>query len=706
MLVEIIPRHRTQNSFFVFNGYSSPREKVAGGHRLAKDWDIAISKAGPSPLVVVGDFNAPHPDWGYKYISPKGNFLRNKIQSLNLNLLNDFTHPTRVGNSICSDTSPDLSMCLNAHNPSWLNLWEELGSDHRIIETTVWRSGKRDDYPQRKIPFTDWDSFRTTRSDRPPTELTNLDEWTHSLLEDHKSNTTLENDVPNEAEGQLDTRLRTLLQAKHSITSRWNKCRLKKSLRKKLAEINRKIEAHCATLRQQNWDRLCEETERNLHGKRAWQLLRHLLNPTTTKSARSDAITTVIHNATHSTGATATLKLYMYKEHQTFFQIHTRDGFVIPVVPTIKILGLSIDGDRSSATAFGRLIQKMNETIQLVKRITRKHAGMGEKGLLRLIQAFVVPHISYLAPFLALDAVKLDKLNKKMRKLYKVALGIPVGTNNQRLEEMGIHNTIEEIIEAQGVSHTERLMHTSTGRKVLQDIGHIITNGVDRTAIPGVCLLDIRPLPRHMHPDEHQERRLARAKALTTIHNSNPKSFFTDVSEYPGMRTRFAIAVINGMGETIRQASTRAQSPTDAEEIAIALAYTIPTCEHILSDSKSAITNYARNWITKHTSTLLRKAHNPNRVTITWYPAHTQSSPADGNERAHQSARNLTRDIQNPHVQALVFRKCSIALKLNNEDGEPAQAPVREEVKEAQVFIIQHALKALAHHEPGLKVSP
>lgn len=341
----------------------------------------------------------------------------------------------------------------------------------------------------------------------------------------------------------------------------------------------------------------------------------------------------------------------MYKEHQTFFQIHTRDGFVIPIVPTIKILGLSIDGDRSSATAFGRLIQKMNETIQLVKRITRKHAGMGEKGLLRLIQAFVVPHISYLAPFLALDAVKLDKLNKKMRKLYKVALGIPVGTNNQRLEEMGIHNTIEEIIEAQRVSHTERLMHTSTGRKVLQDIGHIITNGVDRTAIPGVCLLDIRPLPRHMHPDEHQERRLARAKALTTIHNSNPKSFFTDVSEYPGMRTRFAIAVINGMGETVRQASTRAQSPSDAEEIAIALAYTIPTCEHILSDSKSAITNYARNWITKHTSTLLRKAHNPHRVTITWYPAHTQSSPADGNERAHQSARNLTRgELSSPNL--------------------------------------------------------
>ncbi|KAG0426311.1 hypothetical protein HPB47_026579 [Ixodes persulcatus] len=59
-----------------------------------------------------------------------------------------------------------------------------------------------------------------------------------------------------------------------------------------------------------------------------------------------------------------------------------------------------------------------------------------------------------------------------------------------------------------------------------------------------------------------------------------------------------------------------------------------------------------------------------------------------------------------PLVQALVFRKCSIALKLNNEDGKPAPAPAREVVKEAQVFIIQHALKASAHHEPGLKVSP
>ncbi|KAH7939365.1 hypothetical protein HPB52_011408 [Rhipicephalus sanguineus] len=70
-----------------------------------------------APLLVVGDFNAKHADWGYAIEDAKGGKLHNLMTIEGLTLLTDADYPTRIGNSVSRDTCPDLTMTLNAPHP-------------------------------------------------------------------------------------------------------------------------------------------------------------------------------------------------------------------------------------------------------------------------------------------------------------------------------------------------------------------------------------------------------------------------------------------------------------------------------------------------------------------------------------------------------------------------------------------------------------
>ncbi|KAH7951768.1 hypothetical protein HPB52_012751 [Rhipicephalus sanguineus] len=79
---------------------------------------------GDSRLVIGGDFNAPHTQWGYGHSSKKGNELADLIEKAGLTLLNE-------------DTTPDLTLCKNAGRITWENTFEDLGSDHRILSIAL-----------------------------------------------------------------------------------------------------------------------------------------------------------------------------------------------------------------------------------------------------------------------------------------------------------------------------------------------------------------------------------------------------------------------------------------------------------------------------------------------------------------------------------------------------------------------------------------
>ncbi|KAL3210465.1 hypothetical protein MRX96_008709 [Rhipicephalus microplus] len=121
-----------------------------------------MAKAASSPLLICGDFNAPHTQGGYGADSPKGKRLVELMDELGVVLLNELASHTCIGQAACHDTSPDLSIRSDAGAIAWSKTFEDLGSDHRVLCVTMGEDkGKMDDCQKARV--VDWDKFRKHR---------------------------------------------------------------------------------------------------------------------------------------------------------------------------------------------------------------------------------------------------------------------------------------------------------------------------------------------------------------------------------------------------------------------------------------------------------------------------------------------------------------------------------------------------------------
>lgn len=63
-----------------------------------------------------------------------------------------------------------------------------------------------------------------------------------------------------------------------------------------------------------------------------------------------------------------------------------------------------------------RSLTKVTEQIiQMIRRITNRHRGMKEQDTIRLVQAFVISRLTYVAPYLVLAKADVDKINLLIR---------------------------------------------------------------------------------------------------------------------------------------------------------------------------------------------------------------------------------------------------------------------------------------------------
>lgn len=170
-----------------------------------------------------------------------------------------------------------------------------------------------------------------------------------------------------------------------------------------------------------------------------------------------------------------------------------------------------------------------------------------------------------------------------------------------------------------------------------------------------------------MDPEADRERRLARARTLTATHSSDMGAYYVDVATYPGRPGTYAAAVIAATsGKLCTAGSVRARDPVQAEELAIALALANPNCTTILSDSKSAIMNFAKNNVSPCAARVcgaLTQRAVP--VVLKWFPAHMgpMDTGANRNEGADRAARALTSRSADHNPQP--------AEEINDEDMEP-----------------------------------
>ncbi|KAH7981274.1 hypothetical protein HPB49_022862 [Dermacentor silvarum] len=108
MCVELLPGRHFRTSFLILNVYSSPKKKEERFYALIAKAASIAAKAG-IPLLVAGDFNAPHTTWSYGANTPKGESVVKSLHDHGFTLLTDPHFPTRMGNSVTKPSSPDLT---------------------------------------------------------------------------------------------------------------------------------------------------------------------------------------------------------------------------------------------------------------------------------------------------------------------------------------------------------------------------------------------------------------------------------------------------------------------------------------------------------------------------------------------------------------------------------------------------------------------
>ncbi|XP_075734566.1 uncharacterized protein LOC119182143 [Rhipicephalus microplus] len=311
---------------------------------------------------------------------------------------------------------------------------------------------------------------------------------------------------------------------------------------------------------------------------------------------------------------------------------------------------MTIESNGSNGKTILKLAAKTDNAVRLVRRVANRYQGLKEDNLIRLVNAFVLCHFSYVAAMHNWQRAECDKINVLLRKITKRALGIPIRTRTERLLQLGVHNTLEEIAEAQERAQLARLSSSQTGRHILRELGHSPAEVDEKMRqVPREIrdLITVAPIPRNVHPEHNRGRRRARAATLLKqIHSEEHGVSFVDAAAYRGSRA-FSAVVVDSKQQITNCASVHTDDPTVAEQVAIALAILEGEREVIYSDSRSAIRTFERGVISKKALRVLQSGGRDGikHHVLIWFPAHVgqvQGALPNLNESAHEAARALT----------------------------------------------------------------
>ncbi|KAM7313516.1 uncharacterized protein ISCGN_003378, partial [Ixodes scapularis] len=285
--VELLPRKKTETSLYVLNIYSPPTQTLSAIDRLLR---IVRQRTRGHKLVVLGDFNAQHTAWGYPRNNKKGTSLHEATLQNQLYLYNSLHIPTRIGNSVSQDTTPDLTFTYNIKQATWSRLDKTLGSDHYIIQLQIPHQRTR----SQKIGtarITNWKNFREATPTGP---IISLEDWTTQLLEKARENTkelSLTEDNP-----AIDAHLLHLWDARNGLLRRWRKNKTNRKLKTRIAKLTAEAETYALQLSQLNWMQLCNKIQGTLGTRRTWHLLRSLLGTGESKAVTTHQLRRLIHN--------------------------------------------------------------------------------------------------------------------------------------------------------------------------------------------------------------------------------------------------------------------------------------------------------------------------------------------------------------------------------------------------------------------------
>ncbi|KAH6948943.1 hypothetical protein HPB50_027199 [Hyalomma asiaticum] len=107
---------------------------------------------------------------------------------------------------------------------------------------------------------------------------------------------------------------------------------------------------------------------------------------------------------------------------------------------------------------------------------------MREKEL-QLLNAFTSTRITYTLPYLRVLKAEKEKVDRLMRKIHKIALGVSRNTSTMYLLNLGVHNTLDELVEAHHTTQIERLRSSKTRRWIMDTRTHRHPRVTERTRL-------------------------------------------------------------------------------------------------------------------------------------------------------------------------------------------------------------------------------
>ncbi|KAL1416431.1 hypothetical protein MTO96_000713 [Rhipicephalus appendiculatus] len=240
----------------------------------------------------------------------------------------------------------------------------------------------------------------------------------------------------------VDARLAHMWAARHSLTRRWKRQRHNKKLVKRIAVLNKQIAEYAAKLYRETWLSTCDGLQGKLSARKTWCLLRHIIDPLSSKTASNRNLTKVL-NTYKGDGQRLLADLkekYLKTERGEYPTPDRYEG------PENKEL------DRPFT---------MTELWSAIDESNRKSAPGRDAITYKLLGNMSE----------VLTKANRDTLNTMLRKATKQAMGMPMYSSTQKLLDMSAHNTVEELIEAHLSSQRVRLSQTEHGRAVLRKIG-------------------------------------------------------------------------------------------------------------------------------------------------------------------------------------------------------------------------------------------